>query len=49
VSVSARFDTVPALTQGLSNYFDFYRYERSHQALGYCTPADLHGRRAKSR
>jgi putative transposase len=43
------FDTVPELTQGLSDYFDFYRYERPHQALDYCTPAEVYRRRAKRR
>ena len=43
------FDTVPELTQGLGDYFDFYRYERQHQALDYCTPAEVYRRRAKRR
>lgn len=43
------FDTVPALTQGLSDYFDFYRHERPHQALDYSTPAEVYGQRAKRR
>jgi len=36
------YATVPALLIGLSDYFDLYNYERPHQSLGYCTPADVH-------
>jgi putative transposase len=36
------YATVPALLTGLGNYFDLYNYERPHQSLGYCTPADVH-------
>ena len=43
------FATVPALTQGLTDYFDFYRHERPHQALDYSTPAQVYRRRAKRR
>ena len=43
------FGTVPALTQGLTDYFDFYRHERPHQALDYSTPAQVYGQRAKRR
>ena len=43
------FATVPALTQGLTDYFDFYRHERPHQALDYSTPAQVYGQRAKRR
>lgn len=28
--------------QGLSAYFQFYNYDRPHQALGYLTPAELY-------
>lgn len=28
--------------QGLTDYFQFYNYERPHQALGYLTPAELY-------
>jgi putative transposase len=28
--------------QGLSRYFDFYNYERPHQALDYLTPAEVY-------
>jgi putative transposase len=43
------FATVPALTQGLGDYFDFYRHERLHQALDYSTPAEVYAQRAKRR
>ncbi len=36
------YATVPELLTGLSDYFDLYNYERPHQSLGYCTPADVH-------
>jgi len=36
------YDTVPALTIGLDDYFQFYNYERPHQSLSYLTPADVH-------
>ena len=36
------YANVPALFTGLGNYFDLYNYERPHQSLGYCTPADVH-------
>jgi len=31
------------LVAGLSNYFDFYNYERFHQSLDYRTPAQVYG------
>jgi putative transposase len=43
------FATMPALTQGLTDYFDFYRHERPHQALDDSTPAQVYGQRAKRR
>lgn len=36
------YETVPALTAGLGDYFHLYNYERPHQSLGYLTPADVH-------
>ena len=36
------YATVPALFAGLGDYFDLYNYERPHQSLDYCTPADVH-------
>lgn len=35
--------TVPELDTGLAQYFRFYNNERPHQALGYRTPAIVHG------
>ncbi len=36
------YATVADLLVGLSDYFHLYNYERPHQSLGYCTPADVH-------
>jgi putative transposase len=36
------YATVPALINGLRNYFSFYNNERPHQSLGYQTPAEVH-------
>lgn len=36
------YATVPELADGLAAYFTFYNYERPHQSLNYCTPAELH-------
>lgn len=36
------YATVAELFVGLSDYFHLYNYERPHQSLGYCTPADVH-------
>lgn len=36
------YDTVPALEAGLGDYFHFYNYQRFHQHLQYCTPAEVH-------
>ena len=43
------FATVPALEQGLGDYFDFYLHERPHQGLEYSTPAKVYGQRPKRR
>jgi|SRR5688572_1592976 putative transposase len=43
------FATVAALVGGLTRYFAFYCYERAHQALASCTPAEVYGRAAKRR
>ena len=36
------YDSVPALTAGLANYFPLYNYERPHQSLGYQVPAEVY-------
>lgn len=36
------YATVADLLVGLSDYFHLYNYERPHQSLDYCTPADVH-------
>lgn len=36
------YETVPLLYAGLESYFQFYNHERSHQSLGYATPAEVH-------
>jgi putative transposase len=36
------YATVADLFVGLTDYFHLYNYERPHQSLGYCTPADVH-------
>jgi putative transposase len=36
------YETVPALTGGLQDYFDFYNYERPHQSLGYRVPSEVY-------
>ena len=35
------FDSGLELMAALERYFHFYNHQRPHQALGYCTPADL--------
>jgi putative transposase len=37
--------TVKSLTRGLASYFQFYCYERPHQALGNRTPAEVYRER----
>jgi putative transposase len=36
------YETVPPLQAGLALYFPYYNTERSHQALGYRTPAEVY-------
>lgn len=36
------YETVRELFEGLKSYFKFYNYKRTHQALGYKTPAELY-------
>jgi putative transposase len=36
------YASVPDLAAGLDNYFQLYNYERPHQSLSYCVPADVH-------
>ena len=36
------YATVPALESGLDDYFQLYNYQRPHQSLDYCVPADLY-------
>ncbi len=36
------YASVPALVDGLQDYFQLYNYERPHQSLGYQVPADVH-------
>jgi putative transposase len=37
------YETAQQLYVGLASYFDFYCVERSHQSLGYRTPAAVYG------
>ena len=46
------YETAWELDRGLASYFEFYRYERLHMALGYQTPWEVYSaehqpRRAK--
>jgi putative transposase len=43
------FATVRSLEQGLTKYFRFFCHERPHQALDYCTPAEVYRRASRSR
>jgi len=36
------YASVPALVDGLQDYFKLYNYERPRQSLGYQVPADVH-------
>ncbi len=38
------YESVPELTQGLTDYFDFYNYKRPHSSLDGQTPAEVHRR-----
>ncbi len=38
------YQSVPELTQGLRNYFEFYNHERPHSALDGQTPMEVHTR-----
>ncbi len=38
----ADYDSPRAARHGLARYFEFYNHERRHQALAYCTPADVY-------
>lgn len=37
-----QYETVPELSRGLQNYFDFYNHERPHQSLGYQVPGEVY-------
>ena len=37
-----QYETVPELYDGLSRYFEKYCYQRPHQSLAYCTPAEVY-------
>lgn len=36
------YEAVPALTNGLHDYFTFYNHDRPHQSLDYRVPADVY-------
>ena len=44
-----RHETVPAMQVGLARYFPFYNQERRHQSLENRTPAEVYGKKTKSR
>jgi transposase InsO family protein len=44
-----RPEAVPVLARGLTTYFGYYNDERSHQSLEDRTPAEVYGRRSRSR
>ena len=35
------YETVPEITDGVSDYFAFYNHERFHQSLANATPAEV--------
>jgi putative transposase len=37
-----KHETVPSLTTGLKRYFHHYCFERPHQSMAYCTPAEIY-------
>lgn len=37
-----KHETVPDLVDGLTHYFQHYCYERPHQSMAYCTPAEVY-------
>jgi putative transposase len=44
-----RHETVPALQSGLTRYFGYYNEARYHQSLENRTPAEVYGKRLRSR
>jgi putative transposase len=44
-----RPEVVPALAAGLTDYFGYYNDRRSHQSLADRTPAEVYGKRSRSR
>jgi putative transposase len=44
-----RPEIVPALMAGLTTYFGYYNGQRSHQSLENRTPAEVYGKRSRSR
>ena len=36
------YKSIPELRKGFNNYFNFYNFKRSHQALEYKTPAEIY-------
>ena len=40
------YETLDDAYHGLHRYFEFYNYQRPHQALDYRTPAEVYADRA---